>query len=97
MLIHSVTHLVLAGDNTPTSDKVALYAMISALGVALIYGIFNFLTSRVGKPPSATTARKVTKEHQAFERFLIAQGFDPRKIKTGYESIEEVRRAQAPT
>lgn len=70
--------------------------MYGLLGTALIGGVFGFLQARIsggrgGGEPSA--ARRTTQHHKALETFLIAHGFDPRKVRTGYETMDEVRRA----
>lgn len=76
---------------------IAIFTMVSALGVALINSIFSFVTQKygAGKTTQSRAQKLVAKQAEAFELFIVLQGFDPRKIKTGYESPEEVRRVDA--
>lgn len=86
----------LAQEPIPTSessDKYALYGMVAALGTAFIYGVVSIITNKMGKVSGAPASRKVAREHEAWERFLLMNGFDPRRIKTGYETMEEASRA----
>lgn len=89
-----------AGD--AGTSQAALYSMISALGVALLAGGFSiatahFSTSR-GRTSSGRRRRRgedLEEQSEAWERWIILHhpDVDPRKIKTGYESTEKVRRA----
>lgn len=87
-----------APTNTDNS-KVALYGMIGVIVVALIAGVVNLMTSRSGASRGAVPApnsrqAKREREHDAWERFLIREcDVDPRKIKTGYEAMSDVRNA----
>lgn len=90
----------LADNSTSISPgQTTLYGMFALLGIAIIGGIVNFLTARMSAPrtrlPSSPAAlTKIKREHDAWERFLIGEvGVDPRRIKTGYEKLEDVRRA----
>lgn len=87
----------LADSGGVDTNTIALYTMISALGVAIITGAFNYLSRGSTKETPSRAMRTVAKQHEAYERFLLLRGFDPRKIKTGYESDEEVDRAPAPS
>lgn len=87
-------HLLSAGE--PTSERVAFYGMWSALGVAFIGGSSALLKQYLGAGASVARARKVLREYEAYERFLLLRNIDIRHIKTGYETDEEVRHV-APT
>jgi hypothetical protein len=87
---------VLAAGEEASTGKAALFGMIATLGTAIIYGVFSLLQSRFGKKPEPEQDRparrgKTQREHDAMERFLLLHGYDPRKIKTGYEPAEQVR------
>lgn len=78
------------GD-TSQGQTYALYTMISAIAVALI-SVLGQLLMKDRRP--RTEQRAVTAErYEAIERFLLLNDIDPRKILTGYESMEEVRHA----
>lgn len=115
MLADELFLRVLTEGNPPPTDTstntIALYGMISALGVALI-AIFGQIVvahynqaraknnTAADEDPSESDegARivkvplRVSNEHEAWERFLLLNGIDPRRIKTGYENVEGVRR-----
>lgn len=80
-------------DSGTSSERVAYYGMWSALGVAFIGGVFALGKSYFGNAGTAAKTRRVVKEHEAWEKFLLLNQIDPRKIRTGYERMEEVRRA----
>ena len=79
-------------QESPTAGKAAIIGMITTLGGAVIYGVFSLLQARFGKKESSPRAMaRLNKEHDAMERFLLLHGYDPRKIKTGYESDDEAK------
>ena len=90
-------------ENLPTptggsdqSQVATIYGAIALVIVALIGAASSYLIAKATRKealhPNSRTAR-TARQHEAWERWLWGNDFDPRKIKTGYESIEEVRRA----
>jgi hypothetical protein len=89
-------------DNLPIPDSgdnqgqiATLYGAIAFVLVALIGAVSSYILARMTRREShhSRGARRAARQHEAWERFLIGNGFDPRKIRTGYETLEEVRRA----
>lgn len=91
--------LVLLANAVPEAgaEKIALYTMVSAISVALLTGLFQlgkqFLVGRNTPVGNARTVKMVAKQHEAWERWFLLNDIDPRKVKTGYESLEDVRHA----
>lgn len=99
----NVLDLLADGNSTPpdTGAMYGLYGMLAAVGVAFIAGLFSLLTAKANnnrggdrEGDAGTASRRVAREHEAFERFILLNTpADTRKIETGYESMDEVRRA----
>lgn len=68
------------------SDRIALIGMFSALGVAVVTGVFATFNNRGDR----TRRSRVVPNCSAWERWLLLHGFDPRRIRTGYESEDDV-------
>lgn len=84
-----------AGSDAAT---VALYGMLAAVAVAVIGVIGQIVVARLTRdaeddeePRKKKSARTVSNEHKAWERWLLLQDVDPRKIITGYETYDEVK------
>ena len=108
LLGESLAYLIVAASgDVPTPDPasstaptIALYAMISAIAVAVIGVIGSLLLARYNNRGNhnsnnqgrGNASQRVTREHEAWERWLLLNGLDPRKIRTGYETPDEVRR-----
>jgi hypothetical protein len=98
VFIPTETLIVLAEPTTQTGDSstatIALYGMISALGVAIIGFLAQIVLARITNKADKERRRSRTtsKEHEAWERWLLLQDVDPRKIITGYESYDDVKK-----
>lgn len=92
------------GDGLATTQTIALYSMISAIVVALLGFGAQIIVAKYNRGPRPDTnedgsthrrrpIQEIDREHEAFERWLLLNGYDPRKIETGDEPIEMVRLA----
>lgn len=88
-----------SSDSANDTAAIALFSMIAALGVAVIGVAGQVILAKLNLRNSSTPGNgsrrtAVSREHESWERWLLANGLDPRKIVTGYETVEEVRRVE---
>lgn len=82
-------------DANSSSVTIALYGMFGLLGSTLFVAVANVVTTRMrasrGHHHGMTTATTLLRaEHELWLRWMTWNHFDPRRIRSGYESIEEV-------
>lgn len=72
----------------------ALYAFLTALAVAALALIGQVIQSKTKASPTSRTAKRTAAHYEACKLFItLNTEADVRKIKDGYESMNEVRRA----
>lgn len=72
----------------------ALYAFLTAVAVAALALIGQLIQSRNKTSPTSRTAKRAAAHYEACKLFItLNTDADVRKIKDGYESMDEVRRA----